>query len=109
MLDPSRGFLHPCSAALHSRGGKGVTPSLKGCLRIGVRIMANKYLDSHKLPLGYNSKVATGMVGLANLGATCYLNALLQVQSTKRVRPINYFLTSFIDVVSYSRLPKGGV
>ena len=31
------------------------------------------------LPYGYNSKVETGMVGLQNLGATCYLNALLQV------------------------------
>ena len=35
---------------------------------------------------GYNSKRQTGMVGLENLGATCYLNALLQM-----LYHINYF------------------
>ncbi len=34
----------------------------------------------------YNSKEQTGMVGLENLGATCYLNALLQM-----LYHINYF------------------
>ena len=32
--------------------------------------------------LNHDSKALTGMVGLENLGATCYLNALLQVNMT---------------------------
>lgn len=37
--------------------------------------------EPHSSYLGpdHDSKMETGMVGLENLGATCYLNALLQV------------------------------
>ncbi|CAN0141427.1 unnamed protein product, partial [Laminaria digitata] len=31
-----------------------------------------------KIPLSHNSKRETGMVGLKNQGATCYMNSLLQ-------------------------------
>lgn len=40
--------------------------------------MTEKFIPA-SVPLNYDSKKMTGMVGLENLGATCYLNALLQV------------------------------
>ena len=46
------------------------------------------------VPVNYDSKKMTGMVGLENLGATCYLNALLQV---RMVVPTSFFyMISFL-------------
>ena len=44
-----------------------------------VRVTVEHLPTPFRPPPEYNSKEATGMVGLCNLGATCYLNALLQV------------------------------
>ena len=68
VIDPSRGFLHPCSHP---------APGVLGCLHLGVR--AETVFSPRAVPRGLTSKGATGMVGLSNLGATCYLNALLQM------------------------------
>ena len=54
-MDPARGYLH------------------NDCFKVKAVVKVAK-VDS----LLYNSKEATGCVGLKNQGATCYMNSLLQ-------------------------------
>ena len=49
--------------------------------KITIKCHLQEYIVPGKVKWNYNSKLETGMVGLHNLGATCYLNALLQVKN----------------------------
>lgn len=89
--------------------------------RIKVTMKLREHFTPKRAPFNYDSKASTGMVGLENLGATCYLNSLLQVCDS----PINtVFLTSsyclslnclpfslvlFIDAISSEFLSSSGV
>lgn len=46
---------------------------------IKVKITVKRAFRTRNIPFGWNSREKTGMLGLRNLGATCYLNALLQM------------------------------
>lgn len=82
LTSPEEGFLHPMSPAqLELLRTDDEDAQYRGCLRIGVRVELVPP-SKKKLPLftlKSSSKDEFGMVGLANLGATCYLNALLQM------------------------------
>ena len=47
--------------------------------QITIRVNLDVVFKKTTPPINHNPKLVTGMVGLENLGATCYLNALLQV------------------------------
>lgn len=57
-----------------------LSEALKKSPVLKVRVEMTEDFVPARVPLNYDSKAFTGMVGLENLGATCYLNALLQVR-----------------------------
>jgi hypothetical protein len=64
----------------HYRNGSTFQNDGRLCvyLRVKIKLKCGS-LSNMTVPNSYDSKLSTGMVGLENLGATCYLNALLQM------------------------------
>ncbi len=79
--DTDRGFANFCdietlkSCSVLSTDGD----TFEFTIRIEIQALEKNLHD-------YDSRKMTGMVGLDNLGATCYLNALLQVISDKFIK-----------------------
>ena len=81
-------LLHMSGSTRIQRASFG-TISLSECWKYCIEALTKKCLS-------YNSKKETGMVGLKNQGATCYLNSLLQslyfTNAFRKVgQPRNYF------------------
>ena len=60
-------------------GEEEIEASTKSLFTMEVKIVIRIPFEEARAPFNYNSKASTDMVGLHNLGATCYLNALLQM------------------------------
>ena len=75
------------TSTIRRKSGSGTAPptsattamAKKGWYAFKVKVLMEEVFTPSIVPANYNSKLTTGMVGLENLGATCYLNALLQV------------------------------
>lgn len=72
------------SADIHKLASLGKI-HCKNFPKVRVKVSIEEQFTPAKVPINYDSKTTTGMVGLENLGATCYLNALLQVSNARRV------------------------
>ena len=71
-------------------------PVFFGIISMGIESIHNwRALGVADMQIRYDSKKETGMVGLKNLGATCYLNSLLQSL---------YFTNAFRKVMLFSLL-----
>jgi hypothetical protein len=54
-------------------------PDTDDLAHVYIRVAMELLYVPSSIPRSYDSKTQTGMVGIANQGATCYLNSLLQV------------------------------
>jgi hypothetical protein len=71
-------------------------------IQIHIKVLIEEPFYPAQMRPGYDPKSYTGMVGLANLGATCYLNALLQVPTC--LLPFSVFLHAVELPCAYFRV-----